>query len=226
MKIAIVHEKFTVYAGSERVVEQLHLLFPAAPIYTTVCDPQTLGPILRDADVRTSALAEALPRRRPLRASAAAAAARDAPLRSLRLRPRHHQPSRVREPGASTAGCADRRVRAHAGALDVGADHASTRDRRRARAEHARRVRRNPAARRSDRGAATHGRGGQLASRRRSDPSLVGSRRGASSRLRSTPTSTRPPRRIRPEAISFSSRVGSCPTSDRSSRSRPRVAPA
>jgi glycosyltransferase involved in cell wall biosynthesis len=56
VNIAIVHEKFTVYAGSERVVEQLHLLFPAAPIYTTVCDPDTLGPILRDADVRTSAL--------------------------------------------------------------------------------------------------------------------------------------------------------------------------
>src|SRR6478672_4982488 len=56
MKIALVHEKFTVYAGSERVVEQLHLLWPDAPIFTTVCDPNTLGPILRDADVRTSAL--------------------------------------------------------------------------------------------------------------------------------------------------------------------------
>jgi glycosyltransferase involved in cell wall biosynthesis len=56
MRIAIVHEKFTVYAGSERVVEQLHLLWPDAPIFTTVCDPETLGPILRDADVRTSAL--------------------------------------------------------------------------------------------------------------------------------------------------------------------------
>jgi glycosyltransferase involved in cell wall biosynthesis len=56
MKTAIVHEKFTVYAGSERVVEQLHLLWPDAPIYTTVCDPETLGPILCDADVRTSPL--------------------------------------------------------------------------------------------------------------------------------------------------------------------------
>jgi glycosyltransferase involved in cell wall biosynthesis len=56
MKIAIVHEKFTVYAGSERVVEQMHLLWPDAPVYTTVCDPQTLGPILYDADVRTSPL--------------------------------------------------------------------------------------------------------------------------------------------------------------------------
>jgi glycosyltransferase involved in cell wall biosynthesis len=56
MNIAIVHEKFTVYAGSERVVEQFHLMWPDAPIFTTVCDPQTLGPILRDADVRTSPL--------------------------------------------------------------------------------------------------------------------------------------------------------------------------
>jgi glycosyltransferase involved in cell wall biosynthesis len=56
VNVAIVHEKFTVYAGSERVVEQLHLLWPDAPIFTTVCDPDTLGPVLRDADVRTSAL--------------------------------------------------------------------------------------------------------------------------------------------------------------------------
>jgi glycosyltransferase involved in cell wall biosynthesis len=56
MNVAIVHEKFTVYAGSERVVEQLHLLWPDAPVYTTVCDPETLGPVLRGADVRTSAL--------------------------------------------------------------------------------------------------------------------------------------------------------------------------
>lgn len=54
--MAIVHEKFTVYAGSERVVEQLHLLWPDAPIFTAVCDPEMLGPILCDADVRTSPL--------------------------------------------------------------------------------------------------------------------------------------------------------------------------
>ena len=56
MRTAIVHEKFTVYAGSERVVDQLHLLWPDAPIYTNICDPETLGPVLRDADVRTSPL--------------------------------------------------------------------------------------------------------------------------------------------------------------------------
>jgi glycosyltransferase involved in cell wall biosynthesis len=56
VKVAIVHEKFTVYAGSERVVDQLHLLWPDAPIFTNVCDPEALGPVLQDADVRTSPL--------------------------------------------------------------------------------------------------------------------------------------------------------------------------
>jgi glycosyltransferase involved in cell wall biosynthesis len=56
MRVAIVHEKFTVYAGSERVVDQMHLLWPDAPIFTNVCDPEALGPVLRDADVRPSKL--------------------------------------------------------------------------------------------------------------------------------------------------------------------------
>ncbi len=55
-RVAIVHEKFSVYAGSERVAEQLHLLWPDAPVFATVCDPDTLGPLLRDADIRTSPL--------------------------------------------------------------------------------------------------------------------------------------------------------------------------
>src|SRR5207248_1873037 len=55
-RVAIVHEKFTIYAGSEKVVEQMHLMWPEAPIYCSVCDPATLGGALADADVRTSAL--------------------------------------------------------------------------------------------------------------------------------------------------------------------------
>ena len=134
MNIAIVHEKFTVYAGSERVVEQLHLLWPDAPIFTTVCDPETLGPILRDADVRTSPLQKlyrggdhyahllpllplAMRRHRP-----------------RGVRPRHHQPSRVREPGAADFGRGGRLLRSHAGAVDVGARHPPSRDRRSGRA--------------------------------------------------------------------------------------------
>jgi glycosyltransferase involved in cell wall biosynthesis len=56
MRVALVHEKFTVYAGSERVVDQMHLLWPDAPIFTNVCDPEALGPVLRGADVRPSKL--------------------------------------------------------------------------------------------------------------------------------------------------------------------------
>ncbi len=55
-RVAIVHEKFTIYAGSEKVVEQMHLLWPDAPIYCSVCDPATLGGALAGADVRTSPL--------------------------------------------------------------------------------------------------------------------------------------------------------------------------
>ncbi|HEY1738954.1 MAG TPA: glycosyltransferase family 4 protein, partial [Acidimicrobiia bacterium] len=55
-RVAIVHEKFTIYAGSEKVVEQMHVLWPDAPIYCSVCDPSTLGGALADADVRTSPL--------------------------------------------------------------------------------------------------------------------------------------------------------------------------
>lgn len=51
-RIAIVHEKFTIWAGSERVVEQMHVLWPDAPIFTSVCDRNTLGGALAGADIR------------------------------------------------------------------------------------------------------------------------------------------------------------------------------
>ena len=54
LRLAIVHEKFTVDAGAERCVEQFHHLWPDAPIFTTVCDPSTLPGTLRDADIRPS----------------------------------------------------------------------------------------------------------------------------------------------------------------------------
>ena len=56
MRVAIVHEKLTVLAGSEKVVEQVHMVFPGAPIFTTVHDPDVSRPILADADIRTSPL--------------------------------------------------------------------------------------------------------------------------------------------------------------------------
>ncbi len=39
MKVAIVHD-WLVGGGAERVVEQLHLLYPDAPIYTSYCSPE------------------------------------------------------------------------------------------------------------------------------------------------------------------------------------------
>ena len=55
-RVAIVHERFTEWAGSERVVEQLHALWPDAPIHAAVVDYSVLPPPLRDADVRPTGL--------------------------------------------------------------------------------------------------------------------------------------------------------------------------
>lgn len=55
-RVAIVHERFTEPGGSERVVEQLHGLWPEAPVHTGLVDPAALPPGLRGADVRPSAL--------------------------------------------------------------------------------------------------------------------------------------------------------------------------
>ena len=55
-RVAIVHERFTEWAGSERVVEQFHSLWPEAPIHAAVVDRSVLPPALRDADVRATRL--------------------------------------------------------------------------------------------------------------------------------------------------------------------------
>jgi glycosyltransferase involved in cell wall biosynthesis len=56
LRVALVHERFTEWAGSERVVEQLHALWPDAPIHAAVVDPSVLPASLRDADVRPTGL--------------------------------------------------------------------------------------------------------------------------------------------------------------------------
>jgi glycosyltransferase involved in cell wall biosynthesis len=56
MRVAIVHERFTEAGGSERVVEQLHRIWPEAPIYAAVIDPDAVPLSLRDADLRSSRL--------------------------------------------------------------------------------------------------------------------------------------------------------------------------
>lgn len=55
MKIALVHEYLTTFAGSEQVLLALHELYPEAPIFTAMYYPEKC-PQFRDADVRTSFL--------------------------------------------------------------------------------------------------------------------------------------------------------------------------
>jgi glycosyltransferase involved in cell wall biosynthesis len=60
-RVAVVHERFTEYAGSERVVEQLMEIWPQADLYAPVCDPQALHAGLAGRQVRVSALQRLYP---------------------------------------------------------------------------------------------------------------------------------------------------------------------
>jgi glycosyltransferase involved in cell wall biosynthesis len=44
LRVALVHDYIKEYGGAERVLEELHKLFPDAPIYTSVYLPNYLGP--------------------------------------------------------------------------------------------------------------------------------------------------------------------------------------
>lgn len=55
-RIAIVHERFTCLAGSERVVEQLHALWPEAVIHAPLVDVAALPLGLARAEIRSSYL--------------------------------------------------------------------------------------------------------------------------------------------------------------------------
>jgi glycosyltransferase involved in cell wall biosynthesis len=54
MKIALAHDFLTVYGGAERVLKAFHELYPEAPIYTAVADPELVQKHFPQADVRTS----------------------------------------------------------------------------------------------------------------------------------------------------------------------------
>ena len=56
MRIALVHDYLTQPGGGERVVLQLAELFPGAPIYTALYEPETTFPEFANYDVRTSPL--------------------------------------------------------------------------------------------------------------------------------------------------------------------------
>lgn len=57
MKVALVHDYLREYGGAERVVEDLHEIFPEAPIYVSYCNPKGLGAHAEKIskwDIRTS----------------------------------------------------------------------------------------------------------------------------------------------------------------------------
>lgn len=56
LKVAIVHDWLVNYAGADRVVDQLHQLFPSAPIYTLVYDQTNMPKRFATYDIRTTYL--------------------------------------------------------------------------------------------------------------------------------------------------------------------------
>jgi glycosyltransferase involved in cell wall biosynthesis len=54
MKVALVHDYLNQMGGAERVVMALHDIFPDAPIYTSIYDPERVDPAFRHMDIRTS----------------------------------------------------------------------------------------------------------------------------------------------------------------------------
>jgi glycosyltransferase involved in cell wall biosynthesis len=56
MKVAIVHDFLVQMGGAEKVVETLHDMFPDAPIYTSIYDPDAMPIYYRTWDIRTSFL--------------------------------------------------------------------------------------------------------------------------------------------------------------------------
>lgn len=56
MKVAITADWLNTSGGGERVLMQLHRMFPDAPVYTTVCDRSAIPAAMREWDIRTSFL--------------------------------------------------------------------------------------------------------------------------------------------------------------------------
>jgi len=54
VRIAIAHDYLNQMGGAEKVVEVFHDMFPSAPIYTSVFNPDLVSEKLRKAEVRTS----------------------------------------------------------------------------------------------------------------------------------------------------------------------------
>ncbi len=54
MRVALVHDYLNQMGGAERVVMAFHEIFPNAPIYTSIYDPERVDPAFRTMDIRTT----------------------------------------------------------------------------------------------------------------------------------------------------------------------------
>lgn len=54
MKVAIVHDWLIGMGGGEKVVLELHKIFPDAPVFTSVVNYEKLDPIFKEMDIRTT----------------------------------------------------------------------------------------------------------------------------------------------------------------------------
>ncbi len=54
MRIAVVHDYLNQYGGAERVVEVFRELYPDAPVYTSILDPERMPPALRGPGIHVS----------------------------------------------------------------------------------------------------------------------------------------------------------------------------
>lgn len=58
-RVALAHDYLNQYGGAERVVEVLHRIYPDAPVFTSIYDPDSMPPDYRSWDIRTSFLQHA-----------------------------------------------------------------------------------------------------------------------------------------------------------------------
>ena len=54
VRVAIVHDWLNQYGGAEQVLSVLHEMYPSAPIYTSIYDPDAMPETYRQWDIRTS----------------------------------------------------------------------------------------------------------------------------------------------------------------------------
>ena len=56
MKVALVHDYLNQYGGAERVLDELHAIWPEAPVYASIYNPTRMPERYRHWDIRTSHL--------------------------------------------------------------------------------------------------------------------------------------------------------------------------